>query len=381
MRIPVSYNIRNLYVRKTTTALTASGIALTVAVLVAVLAMNEGLSSGLEATGNPLHLLVMRKGATAELTSVISREAYQTVRTHPGVEEASLELVTGISFGGLDDLNVTNITLRGVSPEGLRMREGLRVVEGRMFDPGKREVVVGRSLAAKFPAARLGQSMEFGRGGWKVVGIVDGSGSSWNSEVFADVNQVAADYNRTQALSSVLVRVKDEAALPVVRSALEQDRRINVQAPAEQDYYRSQMVSALPIQFMGSVVSILLAVGSCFSAMNTMYAAVARRTSEIGTLRVLGFSRGSILVSFLLESILLALIGGALGCLLAYPLHNLDTAIGNFITFTEFSFRLKVTWSIALAGMAAGVVMGIFGGVFPAWAASRREVLAAIRGT
>lgn len=381
MRIPIAYNWRNLYVRKTTTALTASGIALTVAVFVSVLAMHEGLQRSLGSTGDPLHLLVMRKGATAELTSVVSREAYQTIRAEPGVLETSLEIVTGISLAGTEGLDLTNLTLRGLTPEGFRMRKGLRLAEGRMFEPGKREVVVGRSLAEKFPQARLGATMHFGRGDWLVAGVMDGGSASWNSEVFADVNQVAADYNRPQALSSVLVRVADEAAVLALRTQIEQDRRLNMQAVPEVEYYRSQMVSALPIQFMGSVVSILLAVGSCFSAMNTMYAAVARRAPEIGTLRVLGFSRGSILVSFLIESVLLALIGGALGCALAYPLHDLDTAIGNFVTFTEFSFRLTITWRIAIAGMAAGMVMGIIGGLFPAWSASRREVLAALRGS
>jgi putative ABC transport system permease protein len=380
MRIPLSYNLRNLFVRRTTAALTAAGIALTVAVLVAVLAMNEGMRDSLEATGHPLHLIVLRKGATSELTSVMLREVYQSIRAMPGVETASLEIVTGITMPGeAGSKEASNLTLRGLAPEGLALRPGLRIVEGRAFAPGKREVVVGRSLAARFPGARLGRELRFGRGLWRVVGVADGGGSSWNSEVFADLHQVAADYNRPQALSSILIRVNDEAALPALRHTLEQDRRLNAQAQPEQEYYRAQMVSALPIQFMGTVVSILLAVGSCFSAMNTMYAAVARRTAEIGTLRVLGFSRGSILLSFLVESIVLALLGGALGCLLAWPLHNLDTAIGNFVTFTEFSFRLKVTWPIAALGMGLGLLMGVAGGLFPAWSASRRDILAALR--
>lgn len=380
MRIPLSYNLRNLRERKTTTALTAAGIAVTVAVLVSVMALSEGVRGSLEASGHPLNLIVMRKGATAELTSVLSWEAFQVIRAHPGVEAASLEVITGVSLAGFEKLDLSNLTLRGLTPEGLRMREGIRISAGRMFTPGKREILLGRGIPAKYSEARLGRTLQFGRGGWLVVGIIEAESGSCNSEIFADLNQVAADFGRPQALSSALIRVRDEAALHAVRANLQQDRRLTVQAIPEKDYYRSQMVSAAPIQFMGSVVSILLAVGSCFSAMNTMYAAVARRAPEIATLRVLGFSRASILSSFLAESLLLSIIGGTLGCLLALPLDNLDTAIGNFVTFTEFAFRLRITWSVALTGMAASAILGVLGGLLPAWAASRRDVLSALRG-
>lgn len=378
MRIPLSYNLRNLFARKTTTLLTASGIALTVAVLVTVLAMNSGLRRSLEASGHPLHLLVMRRGSTSELTSVINRETYQIVRAHAGVVASSLEIVSGISLGS-GDSGLLTITLRGLLPEGFELRERARVTEGRLFAEGRREMVVGRAVARKFPNVRLGSQVRFGRGVWTVVGVLDAGQAAANNEVFADLNQVAADLGRPQALSTILVRAAGPVEMAAVKNALEQDRRLNVVAQPEQAYYESQMISAVPLQFMGSVVTALLAIGSCFSAMNTMYAAVARRTPEIATLRILGFSRGSILSSFLIESVALSLIGGGLGCLLAFPLHNLDTAIGNFVTFTEFSFRLTISAPIVLTGLGAGTVMGVLGGLLPAWSASRRGVLEALR--
>jgi putative ABC transport system permease protein len=384
--IPLSYNIRNLVVRKTTTLMTALGIALTVAVLLAILAMVDGLHTSLSATGNPLHVLVMRKGSTSELTSNFSRAAYQDLKYKPGIARnpqgepmASLEMITVIMLEGPEHPDGINITLRGLLPVGLQMRDDLRVVEGRMFETGKREVIVGRGVAGRYASARIGSKLRFGRGEWTVVGIFDAGRSAANSEIFADLNQVSADYNRTEVLSSAVVRATDAVAVQALINDLESDRRFNVMALTEKKYYEQQTISAAPVEAMGIFISIIMAVGSSFAAMNTMYAAVSRRSAEIGTLRVLGFSQGGILLSFLFESMLLSLAGGLLGCLLALPLNNLQTGIGSFITFSEIQFAFRVSPKIMAVGLAFALLMGAIGGLFPARNAAKKEILTALR--
>ena len=386
MAIPISYNIRNLAVRKTTTIMTALGIALTVAVLLAILAMVQGLRTSLAATGNPLHVLVMRKGSTSELTSNFNRAAYQDLKYKPGIAKtrsgepmASLEMITVIMLESPENPVGINITLRGLLPVGLEMREEVKIVQGRMFQTGRREAIVGKGTAGRYPMARPGNKLRFGRGEWTVVGVFDAGRSAINSEILADLNQVSADYNRSEVLSSALVRATDEVAVQALINDLQSDRRFNVMAMTEKAYYEQQTVSAAPVQAMGLFIAVIMAVGSSFAAMNTMYAAVARRAAEIGTLRVLGFSKGGILFSFFVESLLLSLAGGLLGCLLVLPLNNLQTGIGSFITFSEIQFGFQVSPKIMLTGVLFALVMGAVGGLFPARMAARKEILTALR--
>ncbi len=386
MAIPLSYNLRNLMVRKTTTLMTALGIALTVAVLVAVLALVEGLRTSFVATGHPLHVLVMRRGSTAELTSNFSRTSYQDVKAKAGIARsktgepmASLEMVTVIIIESPDRPEGVNFTLRGLLPVGFEMRENVRLVQGRMFQTGRREIVVGKSIAGRFPDARLGGKLRFGRGEWEVVGIMDAGRSATNSEIFGDLNQVSADYNRADVLSSALLRAADPVSMQALINDLESDRRLNVMAQSEKSYYAQQTASALPIQILGYFIAAVMAIGSSFAAMNTMYAAVARRSAEIGTLRVLGFSRAGILASFLFESVLLSTLGGVLGCLLVLPLNNISTGIGSFVTFAEIVFDYRITPAIMAGGVAFAMGMGVLGGLFPARMASRKEILTALR--
>jgi len=386
MAIPLSYNLRNLVARKTTTIMTALGIALTVAVLLAVLALVEGLRTSLASTGNPLHVLVMRSGATSELVSVITREGFQDLKLRPGVTRdsegrpmASLEMVTIIGLESPELPGGMNVTARGITPMGFEMREYMKLVEGRMFRPGHRELVVGKSVASRFPGARLGGKLRFGRGEWEVVGIADAGRSAANSEIFADLNQISADQNRTGALSSVLLRAKDAAGVQALIHEIENDPRLNVTAMTERAYYDQQTSAATPILAMGTFVSIIMAIGSCFAAMNTMYAAVARRSAEIGTLRVLGFSRAGILVSFTIEALLLSLLGGLLGLLLVLPLTNVTTGIGSFVTFSEIAFNFRITPQIAALGLSFSLLMGLLGGLFPASSAARKQILTALR--
>lgn len=384
MAIPISYNVRNLIVRKTTTLMTAIGIALTVAVLAAVFALVSGLRTAFAATGDPLHVLVMRQGGNAELTSVVTQQSFQIIKSFPGIAKgrdgqpiASLEIVSVINLTSPTNPNGMNVTLRGLSQVGIGMRH-LKITEGRWFTPGKREVVVGKSIEKRYPNAQIGKQLRFGKGSWTVVGVMDGGQSAYNSEIWGDANQVASDFNRPNALSSVLLQANNEVAVQSLIHSLESDRRLVVTAMTERAYYEAQTISSAPIQYLGIFVSIIMAIGSCFAAMNTMYAAVARRSKEVGTLRVLGFTRGSILFSFFLESVLLSLVGGVIGVLLVLPLNNVTTGIGSFITFSEIAFNFHVGPQIMIEGIVFALIMGAVGGLLPARQAAKKEILTAL---
>ena len=387
MAIPVAYNLRNLVVRKTTTVMTALGIGLTVAVLLAILALVGGLRTSLQSSGNPLQVLVLRKGGTSELSSVVTPANFQDMkfkngiaRTSSGQPMASLEMVTVIDLESVDAPQGINVTLRGITPLGIEMRDKIKLVSGRWFQSGRREVVAGESIAKRFPGARIGQRLHFGRGDWDVVGIMSAGSGATNSEIFGDLNQISADFQRPEALSSALLRATDPVAAKALVNDISNDQRLNLDAMTETDYYDAQTSSGVVIESLGIFVSIIMGIGSSFAAMNTMYAAVARRAQEIGTLRVLGFSRGSILFSFFVESILLAALGGLVGCLLVLPLNGVTTGIGNFVTFSEIDFNFRITPQIMAMGVAFAMVLGALGGLFPARSASRKEILAALRG-
>ncbi len=388
MALPFAYNWRNLVVRRTTTAMTALGIALTVAVLLAVVALVEGLHRAFEATGNPLHVLVMRKGSESELSSNFTREMYQDLKFKPGIAraasgdpKASLEMVTVVSLARIDSPEGMNVTLRGLSPTGVEMREGLTLLRGRWFETGRREVVVGASIAERFPDAEIGKKIHLGQSDWDVVGVMEAGRGVANSEIFADLNQLSADYNRVEVLSSCLIEATDEVAVQALINDLNNDRRLNVNARTEREYYETQKASGAPIQYIGTLVAVIMAIGSSFAAMNTMYAAVARRAREIGTLRVLGFSRGSILLSFLIESLLLSALGGLVGCLLILPLNGMTTGIGNFVTFSEIAFNFHLGPKGIGSGILFSLIMGAVGGLAPALMAARKEILTALRET
>src|SRR5580692_2797390 len=256
MAIPVSYNLRNLVVRKTTTIITALGIALTVAVLLDVLALVNGLRTDFQSSGDPLQILVMRKSATAELTSAVTREVFQDLKSMPGIArdgdqpEASLEMVTVINLPSVDSPTGMNVTLRGILPVGIKMRDDLKLKDGRWFQAGQREIVVGKSIAKRYPGAQMGKKLRFGRGEWEVVGVMDGGQSSVNSEIFGDLNQISSDFNRADGLSSVLIRATDAATVPALVNSLNDDRRLGVIAQTEKDYYASQTSSGALLQYL-----------------------------------------------------------------------------------------------------------------------------------
>jgi putative ABC transport system permease protein len=271
-----------------------------------------------------------------------------------------------------------NVTLRGLSRVGTEMRDVV-LTQGRWFNAGQREVVVGKSVFARYPDARIGHHLNFGRGNWEIVGVMDGGESALNSEIWGDVNQMSADYNRQASLSSILVRATDASAMTQLITAIDENRSLGLSAVSEKAYYAKQTSAGTVLEAMGIFIALIMAVGSSFAAMNTMYAAVARRGKEIGTLRVLGFSRASILFSFFLESVLLAGLGGLLGCLLVLPLNGITTGIGSFTTFSEIDFDFHVTAQIMLTGVVFAMCLGAVGGLFPARMAAKKEILNALR--
>ena len=390
MAIPISYNLRNLRVRMTTTIMTALGVALTVAVLLGILAMVNGLRGALEVTGHPRQVIILRQGSTAELVSVVTEEQFRTLSLLDGIEKrdgepmASHEVVSVVSLRLRTDPDNSetegNINIRGVSPMGRHLRDGLELIEGRWFEPGKRELVVGAGAYAVRANTDIGDLIPFGRGDWEVVGIFDAGRSAYNSEVWCDGNLATLELGRNGARSSALVRTIDLGAADAISARVEDDQRLLLEGRRERAYYEAQMSSAGPVQALGVFVSLIMAIGSSFAAMNTMYTAVARRAREVGTLRLLGFSRGSIMLSFVIESLFLSLLGGAIGCLLVMPLDGLQSRIGNQLTFSETTFSFQITPESIALGMAFAAVMGVLGGVLPARLAAGRTILDSLRG-
>jgi putative ABC transport system permease protein len=259
------------------------------------------------------------------------------------------------------------------------MRPKVHLLEGRWFTPGQREVVVSKSINQRFAQSNIGDTMRIGNGDWKVVGIFDASGTAHDSEIWGDINQLATDFERT-IYSSVLLRATDPVAAEALKNRANDDQRLELNGMLEPAYYASQTKSGAPIRFVGIIVAIIMAIGSSFAAMNTMYAAVAYRGREIATLRVIGFSRPSILTSFVLESLLLSLLGAAIGIVLMLPFNGMTTGTSNQVTFSEVVFSLQMTPVVVAVAVIFAVAMGLFGGFAPAWHASRQDILAALRG-
>lgn len=395
MAIPISYNIRNLRLRKGLTVMTALGIALTVTTAIFLMALIAGLNRAFVTSGNPLNVLVLRKGSEAELSGGFDASLYPTLKTLPGIAKdshgepmTSGEWVVVIVLPRKDGTGEVNVTVRGMMPDGLEMRElpgpdnhpSVKLVEGRWFEPGQREVVVSKSIRQRFAHANIGDTMEFGKGSWKVVGVFDAGGSAYESEVWGDVNQMASDFDRQGGFASAYLRATDPVSAEALTKRVSDDQRLKLEGMIETDYYAKQTSSGTPIKIIGTVVAFIMAIGSIFAAMNTMYAAVAYRGREIATLRVIGFSRPAILTSFVLESLLLALLGAFAGILLMLPFNGMETGTSNAVTFSEVVFALRITPQVATYAIVFALIMGFVGGLAPAWHAARQNILNALRG-
>ncbi|HLZ40919.1 MAG TPA: ABC transporter permease [Candidatus Sulfotelmatobacter sp.] len=395
MAIPISYNIRNLRLRKGLTVMTALGIALTVTTAIFLMALVAGLDRAFVSSGSPLDVLVLRKGSEAELSGGFDASLFPTLKTLPGIAKdshgepmASGEWVVVIILPRKDGTGEVNVTVRGMMPDGLEMRQlpgasgkpSVQLVEGRWFQTGQREVVVSKSVRDRFSQANIGDTMQFGKGSWKVVGVFDAGGSAYESEVWGDVNQMASDFDRQGGFASAYLRATDPISAEALKNRVSDDQRLKLEGMLESDYYAKQTSSGTPIKIIGWVVGVIMAIGSIFAAMNTMYAAVAYRGREIATLRVIGFSRPAILTSFVLESLLLALLGALVGILLMLPFNGMQTGTSNAVTFSEVVFALRITPAVATRAIIFALVMGFVGGLAPAWHAARQNILNALRG-
>jgi putative ABC transport system permease protein len=385
MALPLKYNLRNIIVRKGSTLATAFTIGLTVAVFLLVMALARGIDQTLSSSGEPLNMLVMREGSTAELNSSISQENFKDVIYLDGVERendqplATGEIITLIYKARKGLTQGSNVTVRGVGPMSFKLRSGFTTIAGRVFQPGLTEAVVSKRIAERFQGLDIGDKFRIQTTDYTVVGLFDSAGKAFESEIWVDINSLSSTTKRPD-YSSALVRVKDQNALTALTKRITDDPKLHLKALSERVFYEDQQGQASgALKVLAGFISFIMAVGAGFAGMNTMYAAVARRTKEIGTLRVLGFGRLSILVSFLLESVSIALIGAAIGILLALPLNFVSTGTSNWVTFSEIAFNFRVTLDLMLWALLFGGIIGFVGSLLPSVRASRFKIVDALR--
>ena len=387
MALPLTYNFRNTFVRWRATLATVLGVALVVWVFVLMQSLAVGLEKCSSNTGDPRNIMIVRKGSTAESSSIVTREQFKTLAFLPQIERdaagqplVSADLIVLISLPRRDGTGEANVLMRGVSPMGPALRPQVKLVAGRWFTPGKREVVVSRKFAERFANFEIGGKFKSSGSELTVVGWLDGGNSAFDSETWMDADEARKLFDR-ENYSSVLARVPNEAAGQALAERVEADKRLPMNALPEVTYYAAQTKTAGPIKFLGYFLAVAMSIGAVFSGMNTMYASVGARTREIGTLRVLGYRRRAILASFLLEGIFLALIGGLIGCAMSLLIHMYGGSVGtmNMDTFSETVFQFRVTPALFAKGMVFAAIMGLLGSFLPALRASRLPVIASLR--
>ena len=386
MALPLKYNIRNIVVRKGSTLATAFTIGLTVAVFLMVMALARGIDLTLSTSGEPLNVIVLREGSTAELNSTITQENFKDLMYLDGVARegdkplATAEIITLIYKARKGMTQGSNVTVRGVGPMSFKLRSGFAIAAGRVFQQGLAEAVVSKRIAERFQGLEIGDKFKVQTTEYTVVGLFDSGGKAFESEIWVDINSLAGATKRTDALSSALLRAKDLNALSALTKRITDDPKLHLKAVAERVFYEDQQGQASgALKVLAVFITFIMAVGAGFAGMNTMYAAVSRRTKEIGTLRVLGFSRKSILLAFLLESVSIAVIGAAIGIVLALPLNFVSTGTSNWVTFSEIAFNFKVTPDLMLFALIFGATIGLVGSLLPSIRASRYKIVDALR--
>jgi putative ABC transport system permease protein len=385
MALPLTYNFRNVIVRWRATLATVLGIALVVAVFVLVQALATGLEKSASNTGDPRNMMIVRKGSTAESSSQVSLEQFRTIRYWPQIARdennqplVSADVVALISQTRLDGKGEANVSVRGLTPMGRFLRPQVKLAGGRWFVPGRREVTVSTKMAQRFSSFKIGDRFKTAGNWLMVVGEFDGGNSAFDSEVWMDADEARTIFDR-ERYSSLLVRAASPPAAQEIAARIDADKRLPLRADSEVEYYAKQTATAMPIKMLGNFLATAMSIGAVFAAMNTMYASVGSRTREIGTLRVLGFRRRTILASFIIEGALLAAIGGVLGCLLALPMHGVSTGTMSFNTFSETVFQFRITPWLAAKGIIFAIVVGVVGSLLPAIRASRLPVISALK--
>jgi putative ABC transport system permease protein len=387
MAIPVIYNLRSVRARWVSSIVAVLGIAGTVGVFVAMLSLANGFRATLVASGSKENAILMRAGATAEMMSGITLESIKIVQDDPAVARDSSgplitsEVVVVAPFPLRATGTNANVQVRGVSSNVLTIRRNLRIVQGRMFQPGLSELVVGTNANKTYSGLTLGNTVDFGGGHWRVVGIFDAGGSAFDSEVWADARVLDDVYKRpTNIYQSATVHLASPAALQQLKDSVSADPRLNLDVFREVDYYAKQSTAMTRlITVLGGLVAFVMAIGAVFGALNTMYSAVSERGREIATMRALGFGAPAVVFSFLIEALLIAFIGGVLGCLAVLRLNGHTTSTINWQTFSNLAFAFRITPGLLLSGMFFALVMGLIGGLLPAISAARRPIAVALR--
>jgi len=386
MKIPLVYNIRSLARRPVSNAMTALGVAFVVGVFIATLALANGFRMALVRTGSPDNVVVLRKGADSELASGISRDNAAIIGALPqialgtdGAPLTSPEVFVPMSLQSASGGGAQLVVTRGVTMRAFEVRRNVHITEGRMFAPGRDEVIIGAAIAPRLARSAVGDTIQFGGRGWLVTGHFASGGSAFESEIWG-LNEQLMPVLRGEFFQVVVFRLRDPSLFSEVRQKLQDDPRLQVDAHRESDFYAAQSAALRTILgFLAVFITAIMAVGAVFGAVNTMYAAVAARTREIAVLLTLGFKPRSVLASFLAEAAFLALVGGLLGCLVALPINGIVTSTTNWSSFSMIAFAFRVTPRILLDGVLFSVVMGVLGGFFPARRASRLPVVEAIR--
>jgi len=385
--IPVIYNLRSVRQRWTSTIVAVLGIAGTVGVFIAMLSLARGFKATLVSSGSADNAIIRRAGATSEMDSGVYLDQVHVIEDAPGVARSSggpmvsSEVVVVAPLPMKSTGTDANVQVRGVSPKALAVRKNIKIVQGRFFQPGLTELVVGRNAVNAYQGLSLGSTIEFGGGKWTIVGVFDAGGSAFDSEVWADSEVLKQVYKRPENLfQSVTVHLDSPSALTPFKDALTSDPRLSLDIMREVEYYdkESRLLTTL-IVVLGSMVAAVMGIGAVFGALNTMYSAVSERAREIATMRAIGFGAGAVVVSFIIEALIISFLGGVLGSLAVLPLNGLTTGAMNWQTFSHLSFAFKITPVLLAVGIAFALVMGIIGGIPPAIRAARRPIAMALR--
>jgi putative ABC transport system permease protein len=386
--IPIVYNLRSVRARWTSAIVAVLGIAGTVGVFVAMLSLARGFKATLVSSGSTDNAIVMRAGATSEMTGGVGIDSVKIIQDAPGIARGAdggplvtAEVVLVAPIPLISTGTDANVQVRGVSKNVLEIRNKVKIVQGRMFQPGLNEVVVGKNANTSYAGLTVGNTISLGNVKWQVVGVFDAGGSAFDSEIWADAHLLGPAYNRPDTFfQSVTVHLVSPNSLQQLKDALSSDPRLNVDVSREIDYYSKQSTRLTSlITILGGLIAFIMAIGAIFGALNTMYSAVAERGREIATMRALGFGGPSVVVSFVIEALLIAFVGGLLGCLVVLPLNGLTTGAMNLQTFSHLAFAFKITPELLVKGVIFALVMGFVGGLLPAVRAARRPVAQALR--
>ncbi len=387
MAIPVTYNFRSVKARWTSAIVAILGIAGTVGVFIAMLSLARGFRATLVSSGAEDNAIVMRAGATSEMMSGIRLEDIKVLQDAPGVARGAdgplvtSEVVVVAPFPLASTGTDANAQVRGVSPNVLTIRKNVKIIQGRMFQPGLAELVVGKNASSSYAGLTVGNTVNFGGGHWQVVGIFDAGGSAFDSEAWCDSRVLDDVYKRpTNIFQSATVHLASASSFQQFKDSVTSDPRLNVDVSREIDYYAKQSTRMTQlITILGGLVAFVMAIGAVFGALNTMYSAVAERGREIATMRALGFGGGAVVLSFVIEALLIALVGGAIGCVAVLPLNGLTTGAMNWQTFSHLAFAFRITPGLLVAGIVFALLMGLLGGLPPAMRAAWRPVAIALR--